>query len=184
MNVRHRRQPAVRRFTARGVLRVAGYVLAAGLCGSSLWFFLTYRIGVVTSPSMAPTLKPGDQYLINIRAYRHRSPKRGDVIIFKSRDGELLVKRVIGVAGDWVAVVSGRVYLNGRLLHEPYVNRSEPPVIEWPQQTIVGEGQVFVLGDNRGHSEDSRDFGPVQLNAVFGRAVYIIYPKTRRGPIR
>ncbi len=169
---------------ARAILNFVGYLLALGLLGYALWFYFTYRIGVVPSASMAPTLQPGDQYLINIRAYRRRPPRRGDVIVFKGPSGDLLVKRVVAVAGDAVAVYAGRVYLNGVLIHEPYVDWSKPPVIEWPTQMVVPQGHVFVLGDNRSHSEDSRDFGPVPLDKIFGRAERIIFPKTRRGPIR
>jgi signal peptidase I len=158
------------------------YGVASSLLAFALWFFLTYRVGVVPSDSMAPTLKPGDRYLINIRAYRARPPEHGDVIVFRQNDGEYLVKRVIGVGGDWVTIAWGRVYLNGHLLSEPYAVGGEAD--SGPPQTVyVKPGEVFVLGDNRDWSEDSRDFGPVALHTILGRAERIISPKQRRGPI-
>ena len=160
------------------IVRVAGYVLAGAIFAVAIWFFLTYRIGVIPSRSMEPTLKPGDQYLINIRAYRHRLPKRGDIVVFRTPDGEYLVKRVIGLPGETVTIVRGQVYINGRPLREPYLK--ERPIVEWPFQIRVPEGTVFVLGDNRNYSDDSRDFGPVPVETILGRAEYVFYPKSRR----
>ena len=158
--------------------RALSYAIALALTSAALWFFFTYRIGVIPSESMAPTLKPGDQYLINIRAYRGRQPERGDVIVFRTPDGEYLVKRVVGLPGETVTIVRGQVYINGRPLHEPYLK--ERPIVEWPQQVRVPEGHVFVLGDNRNFSDDSRDFGPVPMERVLGRAEYIFRPTQRR----
>lgn len=135
------------------------------------------------SDSMSPTLKFGDQYLINVRAYRHNPPQRGDVIVFREDGGDFLVKRVIGIAGDWVVVTQGHTYLNGTELHEPYAAWSGEAWNDRPQHAVVEEGEVFVLGDNRDRSEDSRDFGPVPTSRVLGRAERIILPRDRRGKL-
>ncbi|MBC7288866.1 MAG: signal peptidase I [Armatimonadetes bacterium] len=166
----------------RRIARAFGYVLAFALLAFALWFYFTYRIGVVPSASMAPTLLPGDQYLINIRAYRHRLPERGDLIVFRSEEGDYLVKRVVGLPGEIVTIIAGQVYINGRPLYEPYL--SETPQIEWPMQQVVPPDHVFVLGDNRNYSDDSRDFGPVPVDRILGRAEYVFYPSGRRHSLR
>lgn len=170
------------RVNLRTIGHVLAYVFATSLLIFAVWFYLTYRIGVVPphSRSMAPTLKPGDQYLINIRAYRRHLPKRGDVVVFRVENGDYLVKRVIGTPGDWVWIEDATTYLNGRPLREPYTvhtaeNWNEPAI-----QAVVPQGQVFVMGDNRDRSEDSRDFGPVSIKDILGRAERIIFPWNRR----
>ncbi|MCD6352191.1 MAG: signal peptidase I, partial [Armatimonadetes bacterium] len=91
------------------------------------------------------------------------------------------VKRVIGVEGDWVVIVEGQVWVNGQPLDEPYaVWRQNTRWRGRPFQARVGKGEVFVLGDNRDFSEDSRDFGTVPLDRILGRGERIIYPKNRR----
>lgn len=156
-----------------------GYLVASAILAGALYIFFTYRIGFVLTSSMAPTLKPGDQYLINLRAYRHRPPQRGDIIVFRPRGEDApLVKRVIGLPGETVTVLQGRVYINGQLLVEPYL--AEQPIAEWPLQVVVPERAVFVLGDNRNLSEDSRDLGPVAYEEIIGRAERIIQPRSRR----
>ncbi len=168
--------------SARRFAKIAAHLVALAVAAGAIWFYLTYRIGIVPSDSMAPTLRPGDRYLINIRAYSRRPPKRGDVVVFRTPDGEFWVKRVIGLPGEQVTVYMGRVFINGQLLPEPYLRGA--PFFERPMAFIVPEGHIFVLGDNRGHSEDSRDIGPVPLNWVVGKAVYILQPPERRGPVK
>jgi len=158
---------------------VIGYVLALAILAGALYIFFTYRIGFVLTSSMAPTLKPGDQYLINLRAYRRHPPERGDIIVFRPRGEDApLVKRVVGLPGETVTLLQGRVYINGQPLREPYL--AEEPIAEWPLQVVVPERAVFVLGDNRNLSEDSRDLGPVAYEEILGRAERIIRPASRR----
>lgn len=160
-------------------LDAVGYLLACGILAVAVYIFFTYRIGFILTSSMAPTLKPGDQYLINLRAYRRHPPQRGDIIVFQPRGEDApLVKRVIGLPGETVTVLEGRVYINGQPLYEPYL--AEEPIAEWPLQVVVPERSVFVLGDNRNFSEDSRDLGPVSYDEILGRAERIIQPSSRR----
>jgi signal peptidase I len=130
---------------------------------------------------MVPTLRQGDRIIISKWAYRHRPPRRDDVVAFH-HEGDLYVKRVIGVAGETVAVASGHVYINGKLLDENYTE--EPTVQEAPIGTLVPPGKVFLLGDNRDNSEDSRDFGPVDVSAVAGRVTWIMWPIGRVRKVR
>lgn len=165
---------------------VAGWitlVLLAAVLTFSMWLWRHVRIGVIASDSMAPTLVKGDLYAIRIDAYRDSRPARGDIVVFKvPGERQLFVKRVVAVEGDRVAVVFGRVWLDGRWLQEPYINH-RPGVREHPMGTVVPPGELFVLGDNRNMSEDSRDLGTIPVTSVVGRATAIILPLRRRGPL-
>lgn len=142
--------------------------------------FLLARVFVqnyqVDGPSMTPTLLNGQYILVNKADYFTHGPQRGDVIVFKfpkdtSRD---FVKRVIGVPGDTVqARGDGAVIVNGALLVEPYVNDYINPTT---QTWTLGSGQYFVMGDNRGDSYDSRDWGPVPQNDILGKAELVYWP--------
>jgi len=158
-----------------------GAVVMLAVLGSALWLGRTVRVGVVLSDSMRPTLQRADAYLIRIDAYRHKAPARGDIVVIRNEtDGTSLVKRVIGVGGDQVGVALGRVWLNGRLLAEPYIKKRRG-VIERPVLTRVADGHLFLLGDNRDFSEDSRDLGTLSVANVMGRVEAVIYPLNRRG---
>lgn len=126
--------------------------------------------------SMRPTLEEGDRVLINRLSYHFRDPERGDVIIFHSPmvEGEDLVKRVVGVPGDRVAVKAGDLWVNGVAQDEPYL-LEEDFAGEYPEM-VVPEGMVFVMGDNRDESGDSRFFGPVDTEAIMGCAFAVYWP--------
>ena len=150
--------------------------------------YRTYISVEIGSNSMAPTLVRGDKVLVNVMAYRKRPPQRGDIVYMRDpvRKEETEVKRVVGLPGEWVAIVGGRVYIRrGRSgwtpLDEPYVKNN---IVERPMRWFVPEGHIFVLGDNRERSEDSRDWGPVPLDLVIGRVVYRYSPWSRHGPVR
>jgi signal peptidase I len=139
------------------------------------------RLAEVPSSSMEPTLKPGDVLLMRIDAYRHRVPSRGDIVIFHdaSSDGELLVKRVVGLPGENVFCQGGKVWINDRTLDEPYLK--EPYYDPKPHGVVLKKNQLWMMGDNRDGSQDSRDFGPVETENLVGRASAIILPTSRRG---
>lgn len=158
---------------------VSGATLIAILLGVA-WLYRSVRVGEITSDSMAPTLSRGDWYLIRIDAYREATPERGDIVVIKHPEGkEMLVKRVVGVAGENVGVVFGRVIVNGALLEEPYIAQ-RPGIRERPVGTQVPEGELFLLGDNRNFSEDSRDIGTLPVENVLGRVVAVLFPRDRR----
>ena len=137
----------------------------------------------IPSPSMVPTLNVGDRVLVNKLSYRLHDVHRGDVIVFErppgaSRGGEDeikdLIKRVIAVGGDTIESRNQLVYVNGERIDEPYLEDGTP-TDNLPRQTVP-EGHVFVMGDNRTNSEDSRVFGPVDEDRIVGRAFMRVLP--------
>ena len=159
----------------------------------------------IPSPSMEPQLNIGDRVVVLRLAYDLHDVRRGDVIVFDDPSEELppdhrlppvrwfgdllegvglrqpdeteLIKRVIGLPGDVVEGRGGRVYVNGRELVEPYL---APGVGTAPFVSVtVPDDNVYVLGDNRGDSKDSRYIGPIPLDSIVGRAVARVWPPTR-----
>jgi signal peptidase I len=130
---------------------------------------------LVEGTSMAPTLQPGQRLVIEKLSYRFQLPQRGDVVVLKvpGRETTPLVKRVIGTAGDIVAIREGVVYLNGVALEESYL--ATLATDSYPS-ALVPEGYLFVLGDNRGASKDSRDFGMIPVDHLVGRATLSYWP--------
>src|SRR4029453_4876198 len=124
--------------------------------------------------SMRPTLQDGEYILVNKLAYKFSEPKRGDIIvfIFPVNPEEDLIKRIIGVPGDTVAVQDGVLTVNGAVVDEPYINA--PPAYNGSWQ--VPEGNLFVLGDNRNDSRDSHQWGLLPVENVIGRSVLIYWP--------
>lgn len=136
--------------------------------------FLTARIRVDGS-SMEPNFHDGDYVIVNRMAYRFGDIQRGDVIVFpyplhKEDD---YIKRVIGLPGDHVAIYGGVVYVNGEALSEPYI--MEKPVADLAE-VVVPEGYVYVMGDNRNASSDSRAWGPLEIKDIIGQAVFRYWP--------
>lgn len=132
------------------------------------------RPTVVKESSMEATLFENNYIFLNKQAYTFGEPKRGDIIVFHSsltrEDGseKLLIKRIIGLPGDTVKVSDNCVYLNGALLHEDYIK----------EQGVVPGGELFVMGDNRRVSIDSRyeEVGCVKIDDVVGKAFFRLFP--------
>ena len=143
---------------------------------------------VVDGHSMDSTLHNGDRVLVNKLSYRLHDPRRGDVVVLKRFEGNQgerdLIKRVVGLPGEHVEIRDCVVYIDGRALQEPYLDaRALDPATcgspgrAAPQQNLhVGANEVFVLGDNRGGSGDSRIFGSIGESLLIGRAFVIIWP--------
>jgi len=131
--------------------------------------------------SMEPTLKSGEFVIVNRLAYKLGDPKIGDVIVFHyPRDPEQeYIKRIIGVPGDHVRVSNQEVYVNDQLINEPYI--AAPPMYE--SEWDVPENTLFVLGDNRNNSSDSHTWGPVPVENVVGKAIFVYWPPTNWGAI-
>jgi signal peptidase I len=162
----------------RSLVRITLQVAVLALLAAA--FFMAPR--QVSGMSMEPHIAPGEYVLINTFAYRIGGPRRQDIVAFR-RDGDargLFIKRVIGVPGDRVRIDRGTVFLNGTALSEPYVrfadNRSFPEV-------TVPPNSVYVLGDNRAVSEDSRVFGPIAAGNLMGRAMAGIWPPSSVGAL-
>ena len=136
--------------------------------------------------SMEPTLAVGSQYFVNKLAYKTSSPKRGDIIVFRtngSDDAALHVRRVIGLPGETIQIVNGRILING----EAYKEGKDFPSINNPGMAAnaitLEAGEYFVLGDNRNNSEDSRyaDIGKVNKKYITGKLWFQISPRKEIG---
>jgi len=136
----------------------------------------------VSGHSMDTTLHDGDRVLVNKLSYRLHDPNRGDVVVLKTIEGageRDLIKRVVGLPGETVEYRACVLYIDGRELIEPYLDPTvvTPTACGGDQAKItVPDDTVFVLGDNRGGSKDSRDIGPVSYSDLLGRAFVIIWP--------
>jgi signal peptidase I len=130
---------------------------------------------------MVPTLEVNDRVLVNKLVYRFSEPKRGDIIVFEHPDGQMdLIKRVVGVPGDTIAEVRGSLFVNGERQNETYVNHELPDESSFGP-TPVPAGDVFVMGDNRADSADSRVLGPVPEEYVVGKAFLRVWPLSQLG---
>lgn len=139
---------------------------------------------LVQGGSMLPSLVDGERLLVDKVTYRLRQPHRGEIVVFRypSDPERKFIKRVIGVSGDEVEVREWTVYLNGKPLHEEYI---QGPTYSDYGPVVVPEGTLFVLGDNRNQSEDSRyaDVGFVPRSNVIGRAIFRFWPPGRFGRV-
>jgi signal peptidase I len=159
----------------------------------------------IPSGSMEPQLQVGDRVLVSRTAYRLHDVRRGDIVVFpsptsipdddpfleraakdlleaiairKPGDDEL-IKRIVGLPGETVDAIDGQVVIDGRRLLEPYL--SDGVVTTMPSGPVtVPEGHVFVMGDNRGSSSDSRVIGAIDIDTIDGRAIARIWPPDRR----
>lgn len=147
--------------------------------------YMPYRI---PSGSMAPTLKRGDYILANTFSYHSHAPERGDVIVFNfpARPEMVFVKRVVGIPGDVIEVNNHQVAINGQTQSESYLQTYRRFSAENANyQTEVPEGMLFVLGDNRDRSADSRAQGFVPIKNVIGEVtrIWLSYDDKRVGPL-
>lgn len=143
----------------------------------------------INGASMEPNFHNGEYILTNKIVYKIQNPTRGDVVIFKSpRNKEVdYIKRVIGLPGDTVSLQDNALYVNGKKVEEPYLS---PDVIIFGgsylregQEIAVPEGMYFVAGDNRPHSSDSREFGPIPKEDFIGMAILRYWPFSQFGLI-
>ncbi|MDI6868364.1 MAG: signal peptidase I [Coprothermobacterota bacterium] len=127
--------------------------------------------------SMHPTLEEGDFILVNKLAYKLGTPQRGDIVVFMPPGGQVqkpYIKRVIGLPGETVDIKDGKVFVNGSELEEPYA-LGETSGGKF-NHLVVPEGTVFVMGDNRMNSSDSRFFGPVSIASLEGKTFLCFWP--------
>ncbi len=157
----------------------------------------------IPSGSMLPQLNIDDRVVVSRLSYDLHSPRRGDIVVFKAppalaatvhlssdpivrwardfgvalglvEDQTVVIKRVIGLPGEMVSAHNGSVYINGEQLLEPYLPKGTVTSPFGP--VTVPKGDVFVMGDNRGDSYDSRYFGPIPLHTIIGRAIWKVWP--------
>ncbi len=154
------------------VLSIAGALIVAMLIRTFI-----VELYVVDGPSMQPTLQDGERLVVNKFIYYWREPLKGEVVVFRyPRDhNRNFIKRVIAVGGDTIEIKDGHVYVNDALVNEDYI--AEKTRTEYPKQTVP-EGTLFVCGDNRRNSLDSRfpDVGFVPLELLKGKAALIFWP--------
>lgn len=150
----------------------------------------------IPSPSMVPTLKPGDRVLVNKLAYDFHPVHTGDIVVFRRPPGDTtpgindLIKRVIGLPGQTISVAHCAVYINGKELAQPWLpkgwkNPSSPYCTTWtpdlPNPYKIPKGDYFMMGDNRKNSYDSRYWGPLPRSYIVGRAFVRMWPPDRLG---
>ena len=138
----------------------------------------------VEGTSMLPRLEDHDRLFINKFVYHISSIQRGDVVVFHyPRDPEKsYIKRVIGLPGDRIRIDHGRVWLNGRQLRENYVPEQYRDTRSMAEM-VVPEDSYFMMGDHRSISSDSREFGPVERDLIYGKAVFVYWPARDAGVV-
>lgn len=142
-------------------------------------FFMTPH--EVVGTSMVPNFQNGEHLIANKIIYKVSAPKRGDVVIFKYSDTQDFIKRVIGMPGDTVSLKDGKFYVNDVLLNESeylseIVYTGGGDFLHEGESIVVPEEMYFVSGDNRPHSSDSREFGPVSVASIKGKAWLVYFP--------
>lgn len=136
---------------------------------------LVFEPFTVRSSSMTPTLLTGDQILAERLTPRFGHLERGDLVVFRApATRALMVKRVVALAGDRVGLADGRLVVNGHRRAEAYVDHTSVDSVYFGPE-VVPAGSVFVMGDDRADSVDSRDFGPVPLDRVLGRVLWRLW---------
>jgi len=153
-----------------------------------LYVVIQYAVQTVhvLGSSMSATLHDNDLLVASKISYKLHPPQRGDIIVFKppNEDSRDFIKRVIALPGDRIRITNAVVYINGQVLHEPYLPEAWTYNNTWPadgQDKLVPTDQYFVMGDNRNHSSDSRSFGFVELDAILGKAEVRIWPINQAG---
>jgi signal peptidase I len=174
--------PAVR---LRPVLGAWLRDLIISLVISAFIIVFIYQPVKVEGVSMMPSLEDQERIFVNKFVYRLEPISRGDVVVFRyPRDpSKSYIKRVIGVAGDRIRIDGGQVYVNGEALDEDYVPPAYDDARSFPE-TVVPPHTYFVLGDHRSMSSDSREFGPVNQTAIYGKAVFGYWPMDKLGRVR
>jgi len=164
------------------------------LLALGLYAVITFAIQTVhvLGFSMVPTLNDNDYLVATKIDLRFTDPQRGDIVILKDPldNSQDFVKRVIGLPGEQLRIQSGKIYINGQSLDEPYLSGGEPWVTDndWPRGAasastgeVIPVGTYFVMGDNRNHSSDSRTFGPIRRDQIEARAWIRLLPLDKAG---
>jgi signal peptidase I len=191
----------------RSLLRELPLLLAVAFVIAFLVKTFVAQAFFIPSESMVHTLEVGDRVLVSRMSYKLHEPHRGDIVVFtspfetqgKGDDRSLparvvhtvlesvglrqpstedFIKRVIALPGETVEGKDGRILINGRQLVEPYL--ADEPLGDFPPK-MIPKGQLWVMGDNRNRSSDSRVFGPIKESKIVGRAILRIWPVTRLG---
>ena len=146
----------------RTIVRLIVVVVAVFL--AQKWLFVPVK---VTGRSMEPTMRNGRISVLNLMAYRVRGPQRGDVVGIQLKGRRMiLLKRILGLPGERVRVLDGKVWINGQPLHEPYARGDQVPSTD--QESVLKPNQYFVIGDNR----DVTEYGNVDRTELKGKVLF------------
>jgi len=139
---------------------------------------------IVNGSSMYPTLEDGEYMLLNKISYRFNEIKRGEIIVFEY-DNERLIKRVIGLPGEKIAVIDGNLYINDQVYEEDYLeeNTVDFTLEELGLDSTIPKGYYFVMGDNRDESKDSRLIGYITEDSIIGKTSFSLYPFSKFGNV-
>jgi signal peptidase I len=166
-----------------GVVEVVKVVAVVFLSAIVIRTFV-FQPFVVEGSSMEGNFHNGEYLFIEKVSYKLKSPRRGDVIVFRyPRDVRYnYIKRVIGLPGEKIQIKDGVVSINGKPLHEEYLDAGQQTVVdgkaELNYEISLEDNQYFVLGDNRSHSSDSREWGPLDRRYIIGRSALVLYPQS------
>lgn len=171
--------------------RFLGFLLVVVIVIAAAWALRTYVIEPfqIPSASMEETIQTGDMVFTEKVSYHFEEPQPGEIVVFPDPQvpSRVLIKRVIATEGQTVNLIDGDVYVDGEKLDEPYTLGKQSVPLGNPVGVIitypytVPDGYVWVMGDNRTNSSDSRYFGPVQTSLVFGKAVMVYWPADHFG---
>jgi signal peptidase I len=170
-----------RRSNRRQIIEWAVVIVAAFLAATVLRATVVQAFSI-PSVSMEKTLLVGDRVLVN---KQNRSAHVGDIVVYKRPPGEEadaikdLIKRVIAIEGQTVTAKNGKLYVDGKQLDEPYLAPGTETVMN--DTVKVPKGEVWVMGDNRTQSRDSRFFGPIKKSSIIGHAYFRVWPPSRLG---
>ncbi|MEK9197750.1 signal peptidase I [Ureibacillus sp. 179-F W5.1 NHS] len=165
---------------------IKALVIAFGIALIIRYVFFTPI--VVDGESMMPTLKNGDRMIVNKIGYKIGEPDRFDIVVFHAPEGKDYIKRVIGLPGDHIEYKDDQLYINGEPIDEPYLDEYKSQITEGtltqdftleeidPNLEVVPEGYVFVMGDNRRYSKDSRHIGVVSQDEIIGDTSIVFWP--------
>lgn len=152
-------------------------------------YFVTNYVGQQTrvdGPSMEDTLHNNDYLLIDKISYRFQAPKRFDIIVFPYEDNVYYIKRIIGLPGERVLIKNNKVYINGCVLNENFGKEEISDPGNAADEILLGDGEYFVLGDNRNNSKDSRraEVGLISRDKIVGKAFFRIFPFDKIGLLK
>ncbi len=188
-----RKQPSSTRSIVEWVVVIAGAIAVALVIKT-----FAMQAFYIPSESMKPTLEINDRVLVNKLSYHLHDINRGDIVVFEKPDGDVndnikdLIKRVIALPGETVVFDQNKVYIDGKQLDEPYlpagtITQQGPGLASYPYKCTVDDpckipaDTVWVMGDNRTNSKDSRYLGPIPQDKIVGRAFVTVWPFSRFG---
>lgn len=184
-DLRRRKEPTTVPTRTLPMLSVWLRDLIISLAISAFIIVFLYQPVKVEGTSMMPSLDDQERIFVNKYVYRLEPIQRGDIIVFRyPRDpSKSFIKRVIGLGGDRIRIEGGEVFVNGQALEEDYVPQAYSDQRSYPEIVVPSHG-YFVLGDHRTMSNDSRDFGPVDVGFIYGKAVFGYWPMDKMGRVR